>query len=157
MIQSNTYFRTLSFDYCRWCWVLSLPLHWKSPTSMKELDAEAPMWSPETTPALHIRGQNHLPHSSDPFILFVPLNQHHKECASYSFCCSFIILSSPRNLVFLHLSLQGPLYGFLFFCTCINSCKPLKNPKGAKCFLHVQANAPLMFNSMRMRLEAEHM
>ncbi len=64
-------------------------------------------------------------------LFFVPLNQHHKECANYSFCCSCIIslISSPRNLVFLHLSLQGPLYGFLFFCTCINSCKPLKNPK----------------------------
>ncbi len=159
----NTYFLTLSFDYCRLCWVLSLPLHWKSLTSMKELDAEAPMWSPETNPTLHIRGQNHFPHSSDPFFICAFHSASQRMCQLFilllfyhfspllsspllsSPLLSSPLLSSPRFLDFLlHLSLQGPLYGFLFFCTCINSCKPLKNPKGAKRFLYVQANAPLM-------------
>ncbi len=91
----NTYFLTLSFDYCRLCWVLSLPLHWKSLTSMKELDAEAPMWSPETNPTLHIRGQNHFPHSSDPFFYLCLSLSITKNVPTIHFAALLSFLSSP--------------------------------------------------------------
>lgn len=65
-------------------------------------------------------------------------------------------LSSPLHLVFLlHLSLQGPLYGFLLHM--YKLMQTTKKSKGSKVFSSCSSKRSFnVFNSMRMRLEAEH-